>query len=596
MAELDDQIAAAIAQLSGADRPPQPDAYIESFRESARGKARDVLERLNSDPPPNSGPRPVFVSVGGGDATELAYLLENSEATDGILLESHRASAELARQLRISGKELHVFEGDAQERLREVMEFASSFVASKRADFQVVTCHAVIHELYDRSQSRFDSARFFGTIFGDPTIPTWFTYREPGVPEKWPGEVLLQARCRPQSLLDLAWIIRRRHRSFELTRQEPHVLGDHVRMDRGLAMETLVKLFYLSGLPYELEERSTSVDHQRLESTLMMAVGHAAARERRASVWSTSAPTGSFMDRWRDLGVTASGYEDDREIRLSLPESQTRVIAWRVPEMPQPIKDLALVGRGLDVELGLAAEAHAGKDHELLLPLLVSKGRAWIESPNSTEALELLAKIRAESGANELLWLWCHYLISIADLFAGRLRNEDAFSPALEARAQAVGLDLLYRAERMECLRKFQRFDQAVSIANSLLPLLDDIRLTPSSSSLERYTKGTSAFVLNNFLRSGGAYRLAWRAVNVAAAAFNVGSESHGVELAHCHYARNVCVAMTGVASFETDYPGHPHRRRFAAALIQLAYSHASLVSGRRRAGAKVRRRCGERL
>jgi hypothetical protein len=33
---------------------------------------------------------------------------------------------------------------------------------------------------------------------------------------------------------------------------------------------------------------------------------------------------------------------------------------------------------------------------------------------------------------------------------------------------------------------------------------------------------------------------------------------------------------MTGVSSFTTQHAAHPHRQRFAAALIQLAYSHAA--------------------
>lgn len=573
--QLDDQIRVAIAQVAGSGRQPRA-GYIESFRASARGKARNVLETLHLGPLPRVGPRPVFVSIGGGDGTELAYLLEHSEATHGILLERDRESAERARKVKLVGKDIHVIERDAQDGLADTMRLAASFVAGGRADFQAVTCHAVIHELFDRSGDLFDPTRFFGTIFSDSTIPTWFTYREPGVPEKWPKHVILQAQCGPDSLLQLALLIHRRHRKFQSVGPEPYIFGDHVRLHKDLAMETLVKLFYLEDLAYELEERSTSVDHQVLGSTLMMAIGDRAVSEQRGNVWSASAPTGSFMERWRELGICVSGYENGRISRQPLPESQTRVIAWRVPDDPLRAVPVKTMVHGVDAEISLAAEAHRTNDGDLLKVLVIQRGRAWIESSSSAEALRLLLRIKEDSAPTDFMFLWSHYLTSLSDLFAGRIKNADAFSLAIEETAAHAKLDLLFRSERMEFLRKLGRRDDAIPIANSLLPLLNETAIDPSLSSLDRYVLGTAVFLLNNFLRSGGAYHLAWRAVSVAASIFVPGTESHEVELAHCHYASGVCVAMTGVAPFETGYPAHLHRRQFAGALIQLAYSHAA--------------------
>jgi hypothetical protein len=577
MAQLDDRIAGAIAQIREARRDQPPDAYIESFRESARGKARDVVDRLREWPASATLRRPVFVSIGGGDGTELAYLLAHSDATQGILVERDRHSADLARRVTVPGKELRVIEADAQEGLAEAMSIAASLVSNGQADFQAVTCHAVIHELYDRSDRGFDPTRFFGTIFGDRTVATWFTYREPGAPEKWPEVVLLKASCAPESLLELARQILGRHRAFQTVGPEPHVLGDHVRMHRNLAMETLVKLFYLDAFAYELEERSTAVDHQQLESILMMAIGDTAVRHGGGMVSSTSAATESFTSRWRELGVVVSGFEMGRELRLPLPESQTRVIAWRVPEVTEPAVNAVPAVHGVEADLILAREAHRSGDTELVTALLISRGRAWIESPSSRDALAFLRILKAESDPLQFLWLWSHYLTSLSELFAGQLNDPDAFSAELEGRADAVELALLFRGERMELFRKLRRPDEAIGIANSLLWLLKrpDPAAAPGSS-LQHYVQGTSAFVLNNFLRSGGSYHLALDALDSATAAFQAGTESHAVELAHCHYARNVCAAMTGVSSFTPQYPAHPHRQRFAAALIQLAYSHAA--------------------
>jgi hypothetical protein len=155
------------------------------------------------------------------------------------------------RSYEVHPKKLLVREGDAQERLADAIREAEELITSGKADFLAVTCHAVLHELFDRGKEAFDPLAFFGTIFST-NHSTWFTYREPGVPEKWPDHVLLKARCSAKSLLALAEAIRSRHPVINSLTPKPSVVGDHVRLHKTLAMEVLAKLFYLQDLEHEI--------------------------------------------------------------------------------------------------------------------------------------------------------------------------------------------------------------------------------------------------------------------------------------------------------------------------------------------------------
>ncbi|SRR6266545_995873 len=219
MAELDVQIRTALEALQQGRSAKEFDIvhYIAAFQNSAYEKAQSVLDQI-SNHPILSALRPVFLSIGGGDGAELEYLLQHSSATAGMVIEGSRPLAEAARQRAArlsSGKEMTVFEGDAKLKIEEAVAHATSLVAAGRGDYVGVTCHAVLHELFDRGDIDFDPVGFFATIFEDYTTSTWFTYREPGVPEKWPEVVLVQAACDPHSLLPLAYAICDRHPSMK---------------------------------------------------------------------------------------------------------------------------------------------------------------------------------------------------------------------------------------------------------------------------------------------------------------------------------------------------------------------------------------------
>ena len=280
--------------------------------------------------------RPVFLSIGGGDASELEYLLKNSTATHGILLEGARPLAEAARRkiapLKVLGKTLEIYEGDAKDKIGEACMNAQKQIRDGNADYIAVTCHAVIHELFDRGNQAFDPLAFFATIFEAPEISTWFTYREPGMPEKWPETVVLKADCTPQTLLRLTQAICNKHPALANLNPRPVVVGDAVRLNSAVAFEVISKLFYLDDLSHEISERSTAVNHSKLMTSLSLAIGDAARTERRASIESMSAPTQSFRTLWPRYQIDVKGLNSDdySTTLLSIPESHTRVIAYRI--------------------------------------------------------------------------------------------------------------------------------------------------------------------------------------------------------------------------------------------------------------------------
>jgi hypothetical protein len=581
--ELDREIETAVQQISvrGNELVFDSSAYISSFKVSAQEKAKSVLAHMQESTSPVFGLRPVFVSVGGGSGDELQYLLEHSNAKVGILLEYNRELAETARRRSIEGKTLIVVEGDANNHIVEAMRLAADTITSAQADYIAVTCHAVIHELFDRGKEEFDPIHFFGSIFGYPEILTWFTYREPGVPEKWPETILIRANCTPQSLLLLTEAIRDRHPILKSLRPFPQVVGDRLRVHRVLGMELLVKLFYLPSLKHELEERSTSVDHTMLMNTLWLAIGESAQAENRAGIQSFSAPTQSFVEHWRRCAIDILGLTaQNTTFHLAVPESQSRIVAWRQApadhleeSTPRPFARFLGEQVGERPDLRVAAQAFATEDNQLLAAVLFSRGRAWIESTDSDNALRLLTTIRDSVGPNEDLRFWCDYLIQISGLFSGD--SPPIFRPPSPGLVNAC-MRLLFEAEAMEFARKSGQLDIALEAANDISRSLSHPELVTDSSVLGGYAIGTSHFLLGNLARHGGNYSLAWKQLDRARKCFQSGIESHDTELAHCYYARAVCTAMTGTSSFDFPRTTDGSVNRFANALILLTYSHAA--------------------
>lgn len=577
MRELDQKLTTALDAL-GVETASAFDmqAYINAFSQSARDKAKSVLEVLKGSLVPFEHKTPVFVSVGGGDGEELLHLLNNSSATCGVLIEgSHPlVKAAVGKFAQVQGIETEVYGGDAQDKLEDAVGWAIARVKEGKGDFIAVTCHAVIHELFDRSDKKFDPLSFFGKIFADKGLDIFFTYREPGAPEKWPQAVLLKADCDLKPLLRLASAIRSKHRNlFELI-PTPQIVGDHVYMHSVLAMEVLCKLFYLEDLAYEIQERSTAVEHKNLINCLWYAIGGAAKQDNRANIFTISQPSSSFIKLWQRYGIEVLGWEDSREFHIPIVESHTRVIAFRLSQPPEPTKVSALDLSQTRSDMITAMEALQQGDHELLQSLLISRGRAWIESAFAEDARKLFLEIRRLTQHDSLLFLWTHYLLSISELFAGNSVSAAAFPETLQEMSKSFGLEPLILAERMEFSRKSGQLDEAVTYSNKLIPMIEK----PGNKDLRsnNYVLGVANFLVGNLLRHGGLYKKAHSSIEKAEHLFRPAIESEQTELLHCYYAKSVCNSMAGVSLFDLPMRTFEQSQRFAGALIRLTYSHAA--------------------
>ena len=587
--DLDNAITDALKKLTQPTSTSNFDyqKYIAAFRDSAQKKAAATLVELTSPKSPFRDLRPVFVSIGGGDGEELINLLRQSRAGHGILVEHSTSLADAARRrsYEVHPKKLLILEGDAQERLPDAIREAEQFAKSGQADFLAVTCHAVLHELFDRGKAAFDPLAFFGTIFST-NLSTWFTYREPGVPEKWPEQVLLKARCAAKSLLALAEAIRSRHQVLDSLAPKPIIVGDHVRLHKTLAMEVLAKLFYLQDIEHEIHERSTAVEHTLLQATLLLAIGDTARQENRAQVRTVSAPTDAFVECWERFGVEVQGLDpENRTIDLAIAESQTRVVAWRQPASDTAFSEgtLATIPSAelLRLELSVARDAFQRGDADLTTALIESRGRSWIESTAAVEALTFLREVCSAFPQTSKAHIWSHYNLCLARLFAGDRVSPEWFSREVEDAAAAYGLALLIRAERMEFSRRSGSLVEALNIANDLRSELTSVEARRGEA-VASYVLGTAHFVLGNLLRHGGQYDLAWEHVNRAQSLYIPGLLAHDTELAHCYYAKQVCIAVTGKSTFDAPFgpDADSANRRFASALITLCYSHAAWFVG----------------
>lgn len=341
MANHREKLRLALNRLRSQDPEPfSVDKYAQAFGPSARLKAEEVLRLLKEASTPKfiSAGCPVILSVGGADATEAVTLLErHGSATHAIVIEAYRELADRAREngraIASTGKHLDVIQGDAASVLSEAVSVAERYIRHGKGDFLLVSCHAVLHELYDRGIVEFDPLRFFSTIISANVPAVWLTYREPGVPDNWPDKVLLKTDCAPEDLLELCDELRTRHSSFK-TLPGPYRVGrDRICLPKLLAFELLCKLFYLDDLKHELEERSTAIQHDELLSVLADAMQEwLASSPRLAHIASVRNATQSFHRLWDEYEVSATGTAESDRRQLIPPDYQMRVTAWRLSD------------------------------------------------------------------------------------------------------------------------------------------------------------------------------------------------------------------------------------------------------------------------
>jgi hypothetical protein len=170
--------------------------------------------------------------------------------------------------------------------------------------------------------------------------------------------------------------------------------------------------------------------------------------------------------------------------------------------------------------------------------------------------------------------VWSKYLLIIARLFRFQEMSSSAIDEHLLADSKRLGIAPLLLAEKMELSRKRGDRPETLKLLQQLMTELAEAE-TPRSAG-EAYAVGTSHFLIANLLRYGGLYPNAKSSIDRARTYFRPAILSHQIELAHCHYAMEVCWAITGSPRDERFVPpGSGESRPFAEALLTLARSHS---------------------
>lgn len=254
--------------------------YLAGSKESANRKGMKVVEILNHHNVDLSNYG--FVSLGGGDGSELFTEIANSSSNFGILLEYDNASIKLFYENsqrfklnninRANEIEFHAIESDLldKNKLNRIKEL----VQLQNLDGIVVSIHAVLHELFNRSKligdfqnsdGQFNLEKFFKLLY-EWHDNIWLFVREPGKPENWNDEVNVR--------LDDEFI--ERFKKILKDIDELHFSGTNkgnfeyhesqklFTCNPDLAIEALTKLFYYEDYEYERGEKVTSISREKL--------------------------------------------------------------------------------------------------------------------------------------------------------------------------------------------------------------------------------------------------------------------------------------------------------------------------------------------
>jgi tetratricopeptide (TPR) repeat protein len=294
--------------------------YQASFENAGKDKAESVLQKF-SELSQEHQARYAYVSIGGADGSEIAWAMNNSPISKGVLLEYGTDAAASARK-RIShlmekNKTLVVLEGDAMQKLGELSQKLNDWKQAGDIDGILVSAQSVLHELPYRSPG-FNANVFFGHLFkGWDNV--FFCCREPCGPQGWPK--IVQLKLKDVSGDTLAAMAQHVKAHLGFSGDVHSIANDYVEMPSDLALEVLFKVLYLDNtFAYEMGERLTAFDPERVSKILERYLGA-------NSVQIEYTMSGHFKQAYQrevDLAVDA-----DTQSPLRMPNSFARITAAR---------------------------------------------------------------------------------------------------------------------------------------------------------------------------------------------------------------------------------------------------------------------------
>jgi hypothetical protein len=311
--------------------------YIAGDPYSAIDKAKKVLQVLSEYQIDLTDY--IFVSLGGGDGSELLYEIEKSPASLGCMIEYDGGSIDrfdgyvgkedqfpnwiAPKKVEFLSREADLFDKIKFNNLKD-------FVAQKKPNGVIITIHAVLHELKTRSQLKeeFNLQEFFdriATLHENIII----IIREPGIAENWPTEVRIKIsnkkllNSKAKFIRDYLKSVKEKNNSIVFLKIL-EILKEKYFPDRtfsfneemniflvsnDLATEALTKLFYLDDFFYEIDEHWTSISRENIQKALVNAKFKVLESE--------AILTSSIRENFKKYEISV--FEDNEEMLLPRP-------------------------------------------------------------------------------------------------------------------------------------------------------------------------------------------------------------------------------------------------------------------------------------
>jgi len=252
------------------------DEYLAGSKISAVNKGYEVLRKLekrNYDIT-NYG----FISLGGGDGTELFIEIENSSADYGLLLEYNHNSINKFEQNKIpflfknynrSKIQLDAIECDLFDKNK--LDTAKKLINSIELEGIIISIHAVLHELSTRSKLKsgfldrnggINLEEFFRELYEWHKNIIIFI-REPGIAENWLEKLIYIEISKKylkrflKILNDIDYLHFKENPNYRYREEQKKI-----SCEPDLAIEALTKLFYNKDYDYEKREKVTSVSRE----------------------------------------------------------------------------------------------------------------------------------------------------------------------------------------------------------------------------------------------------------------------------------------------------------------------------------------------
>ena len=325
----------AIESLLSPTDSYEEEKYLAGSRISAVNKGHEVLKRLEALNIDISNY--AYISLGGGDGTELYTVVENTKINFGVLLEYDFDSVnrfvqnyipfKLKNYKRWNDINLDVIECDLFDKNK--LATAKKIIHSYKPQGIIVSIHAVLHELSTRSQLKSKFLKENGEINLEEFFREIFEWhkniiiivREPGIAENWNSQqvyISIAEKHREDFLKILEEIDNTHFNGASNQNYEYRKMQNHILCIPDLAIEALTKLFYTKDYQYEKRERVTSVSREKIITALQ------AGEKLYKILQSEPFFTGSVQENINAFQVTVTG---ENNFPLSLPQCFSYTIA-----------------------------------------------------------------------------------------------------------------------------------------------------------------------------------------------------------------------------------------------------------------------------